>query len=324
MPSSDWLPLPVVDVTAGTVTLSLWAAGLGVVLLAAGLFLAVFRTGAATVIWASIRIGLVLVAAIVGWAFLERLADRDRADERRALDQRMQELTTRATIPGSLLGCLDVSTGDTLQGACEKAIFAGPDTVTAAVALVSARLSLLADAADYANRVDSSYNGSIVGLRRAIEDDPFGLVAYVLASRQGCTNAKCGQLALVSDATRVSANLRDGTFDALVARYASGWVPSPRSAVPVAAANAPGPGIAGVNFPSAASIPPVNIMTTEPAGVPPPAADATPPAAPPPAAQPRRAGGRVPGGRAQQAAPTAPPAQHNAPSAAASAPPRAQ
>jgi len=311
--------------------LLLCMAGVGVGLLLTGLFLAVFRARAETLNWTVTLIGLALLTVAVGWsfleqladrdrAFLERLADRDRADERRALDRRMQELAMRATVPGSLLGCLDVSAGEALRGACEKALFAGPETVTAAVALVAARLSLLADAVEYAGRVDASYGGSIVGLRRAIENDAFGIAAHVLATWEGCTNLNCERLALLSDATRVSANLRDGTFDALVTRYASGWVQAPRPGTPVAAGTAAVPGrpVTGLNFPSAASIPPISIMTGEPQ------ADAAAPTNPPASPSHPADAPRSPAGHAQKSSPSGPPIQLGAPAVAGVHPPAQQ
>jgi hypothetical protein len=45
---------------------------------------------------------------------------------------------------GSILGCLDRNIGETVEGACEKTLFAGPETVAAATAYLAARLSLQA------------------------------------------------------------------------------------------------------------------------------------------------------------------------------------
>jgi len=260
-----------IDTSAGTVTVPLWGAGIGVALLLLFLLVALFRAGIATVIWTIVRVGLVGVAVVAAWAFLGQAADRDHADERRALDQRIQDLSARATMPGSSLGCLDLGLGEALDDACEKAIFAGPDTVAAATAYVAAKLSLLADVVDYANRVDPNYATATAGLRRAIEADRFGIVAQVLAARDGCTPAECSKFALLSDATQVSAHLKDGSFDGLLARYSSAWPQRTRPGAPMAAASqapASGAPTVGMTYPSAASIPPVSIMTNEPAGAP--------------------------------------------------------
>jgi hypothetical protein len=165
-------------------------------------------------------------------------------------------------------------------------------------------LALLADAAAYAKRADRDYDAVLMPIRTALESDRFGIVAHVLSLRDSCTELQCDAFALLRDASRVQANLKERTFDAFVGRHSSDWggkgaSPSPSSdsggAAPVGAATPVSPGF---DFPSAASIPPVSIMNPEPAQPPataparPAAAPATPvpprrPAAPPRAAAPR-------------------------------------
>jgi hypothetical protein len=202
------------------------------------------------------------------WTFLDRMSAREQADARRALDQRVV-LSARALSPGSPLGCLESDLAETLQVFCEKAIFASPETVAAATAYVTGSLALLADG--LANGLDSDYDAALGALRHRLEFDRFGFVAQVLAG-QGCSGAKCEKFALFEDARRVGANLTAHTFEAILARHSAKW-PQPGSpsasatpAAPVAAAPAlPGPtGTVGINFPSAASIPPVSIMFDEP------------------------------------------------------------
>jgi hypothetical protein len=252
MSNLDWLSFTSIDTSSGTVTLPLWAAGIGAALLVLFLLLAVFRTSAGEVVWTVTRLGLVVVVAVSAWLFFGRAIDHDHAEERRGLDQRIQELTARATDPGSPLGCLDTTMNEALETVCERLIFASPATVAAASVFVAAQLALLSDAVDYINRADATYTPAIVGLRRAIETDRFGLVAQVLATRDGCTAAKCTQLAMLSDATRVSDHLKDGTFDGLVARYAAVWPQmATRSTTSVAAAPPPSSGDAPTALPPA-------------------------------------------------------------------------
>src|SRR5262249_33543323 len=70
---------------------------------------------------------LVLIAAWAGWGARDHSARRDLEAEQRALDTRAFELATRAFMPGSALGCLDAIAGETVEGACEKALFASPE-----------------------------------------------------------------------------------------------------------------------------------------------------------------------------------------------------
>jgi hypothetical protein len=278
MPGLDRLSIPGLDVAAGTLTLPLWAAGAAAALLVLLLLLALFRGGFAAVIGSLVRVAFLVLAAAVAWKFIPYFADRDRMDARRALDQRMSELTARVLAPNSVLGCLEPGLGDAIDAACERELFASPETVGAATALVAARWSLLASALDYAKR-DPNYEAKLDGLRRTLQADRYGFLAQVLSTREGCTAGKCEGLERLSDPGRVRANLNERTFEGLVARNAVAWANRPHG--PTAAGSVAVPG-SGVNFPSAASIPPVSIMNTEPGGAAAPAAAPTPPRRPAP------------------------------------------
>jgi hypothetical protein len=304
----DNISIPGLDVASGTLTLPLWAAGAAAGLLVLLLLLALFRGGFGTVIAGLARIALVVVAAAVAWKFLNHQAERDRIDERRALDARASELTARVLEPNSVLGCLEPGLGEAVDGSCEKQLFASPETVGAATALVAARWSLLVSGLDYAKR-DPGYEANLDGLRRTLQADRFGFLAQVLSTREGCTLSRCDGLEKLTDANRVRANLSERTFDGMVARNAAAWPSRSRAAAPTAAAPAAPAPAAGVNFPSAASIPPVSIMNSEPG--------AAPPGAAAPAAQPRR----PPPPRPVPRPATAQPAPISPPPAAATAPP---
>jgi hypothetical protein len=275
-------------------TVPLWAAGAAAGLLLLFFLLALFRGGFAAVIGGLVRIAFLVLAAAAAWVLFNWVQDRDRIEARRALEQRLDELTARALAPNSVLGCLEPGLSDAVESACEKELFAGPETVGAAAALVHARWLLLGSAVEYAKR-DPAYDARLNGLRRTLQADRYGFLAQVLATREGCTATRCDGLDRLVDPTRVRANLAERTFESLVARNAMAW--ANRTHPPVAAApTVPG---ANVNFPSAASIPPVSIMSTEPASGSAPAAAPTPPRRPAP--QPKRA----PAARPAQIAPPA-------------------
>jgi hypothetical protein len=279
MPGLDRLSIPGLDVAAGTLTLPLWAAGAAAALLVLLLLLALFRGGFAVAIGSLVRLAFLVLAAVVAWKLIPYFADRDRIEARRALDQRMTELTARVLAPNSALGCLEPGLGDAVDAACEKELFASPETVGAATALVAARWSLLTSAADYAKR-DPSYEPKVDGLRRTLQADRYGFLAQVLSTREGCTAGRCEGFERLADPSRVRANLNERTFEGLVARNAVAWAARPHGATAaVGPTGAPGPGI---NFPSAASIPPVSIMNTEPGGAAAPVAAPAPPRRPPP------------------------------------------
>jgi hypothetical protein len=275
--SLDWVPG--LDLSTGTFTLPLWAVGVAAAVLVAFAVIAVLRSGMTEFGSLVFRVAVVAIALVFGWTYLNRGAERDRADERRALDQRAVDLLGRAIAPGSAIACLEATNTETVEGACERAVFASPETVAAASAYIAARLTLLADANEYTARRDQSYEAAIAGLRRTVAADRYGLASQVLAMRDGCTADTCDAFSLVYDDKRLRANLKDRLFDVTVARYATAWPTrtrplasnSPLGPAPATTAvNPPGP---NVTFPSSQSIPPVSIMNAEPSS----------PAPPPPA-----------------------------------------
>src|SRR4029077_14533060 len=219
---------------------------------------------------------LIIIAVFTGGGGLHRLPPRDLSDEQHAFETRVFELATRAWRPGSPLACLDAIAGDVVKDACEKAIFASPQTTAAAVSYIAAELSLLASASDRVRSTALSLRAA--QLPHAIEADHFGIAAHVLAVSRGCTPDRCSALALLHDESRVRANLAERPFDTLIKRYAGSWSASERSspeaidpprAVTATAPGAPSKSANTLYFPSSASIPPVNIMTAEPAASPP-------------------------------------------------------
>lgn len=255
----DWLPG--LDLTSGTFTVPLWAVGVAAALLVALIVIAVVRAGLNEFGSLVFRVAVIVIAIVFGWTYINRAGERDRADERRALDQRAAELVSRAVAPGSAIACLEATNTETVEGACERAVFASPETVAAASAYVSARLSLLADAHEYTSRRDQGYESSIAGLRRTIAADRYGLVSQVLATRDGCTADTCDAFGLVYDDKKLRANLKDRLFDITVARYAANWPTRTRPLASSGPVTPPGP---NVTFPPAASIPPASSMNAEP------------------------------------------------------------
>src|SRR5713226_7195404 len=103
-----------------------------------------------------LRAAVLLILVLAGWWVLDRVTRADLDAERRALDARAFELATHALMPGSALACLDALAGETVEDACEKAIFANPEATAAAVSYVAAQLSLLVSTRDHARRGGAS------------------------------------------------------------------------------------------------------------------------------------------------------------------------
>ncbi|MGD0332673.1 MAG: hypothetical protein ABSA90_05390 [Xanthobacteraceae bacterium] len=266
-----------VDPEIGTSALRLWIAAGSAALLLASCVLALLRPQSGVAASPVIRTGFVILGAVLGaamtWAFLDRAAVADRTAERRALELRAQELSARALAPGSPLACLDAVVGENVAAACERALFVSPASVAAASSYVAERLALLAAMVAYADRGGADIEDALLPLRRSLEADPFGFLAHVLSSRDGCTNHNCKALALLHDTSRVRANLSAETLDHYLEHYLALWAKAPDGALadaaPAQTAAIPqGPRKVSINadFPTAASIPAVSIMNPEPSG----------------------------------------------------------
>ena len=230
--------LPGLDLASGTFTVPLWVVGIAAAVVVALVVIAVVRSGLNEFGSLVFRAAVIVIAVVLGWSYIRSSGERDKADERRALDHRAVELVSRATVPGSAIACLEATNTETVEGACERAVFASPETVAAATAYIAARLTLLADAHEYTARRDQGYELSIAGLRRTIAADRYGLASQVLATRDGCTADACDAFGLVYDDKKLRANLRDRLFDATVGRYAVNW---PTRTRPLASTGTSGP-----------------------------------------------------------------------------------
>jgi hypothetical protein len=281
----------------GTLVLPLWSWAVVAAIFVAFCVFVLGRASRDGIVEAAWRVGLLLagaaVASAVVWVVVRDATSAGTfAVQRRALDARLLEMTARAVTPGSPLACLDGGAGDLVESACEKALFATHQAAAASVTYVTAQLSLLADGSEFERRSGVNYESALGGLRHALETDRFGIVAHVLADRDGCTEDRCDTFRLLRDATRVSENLSAHKYESYVLHHATDWLqsalttmaadtPAPASSSEPAPAHAPAlPNSAplasaapltskaapnGLYFPSSASIPPVSIMSAEPA-----------------------------------------------------------
>jgi hypothetical protein len=231
-----------------------------------------------------------------------------------------------ASLPA--LSCIDDLAGETVLTACEKVLFGSSESVAAAVSYTSARLGRLTALGDVA-AANRNMTPELQALRRSIERDRYGLVAYVLLVRDHCTPSDCAAFTSLTDRNQIMANMEERIYDGLVTRYSPSWnAPTPAAAAvtgPLAGfpPSMPTGRPTNADFPTAASTPPVSIMNPEPpvAGARAPAAAANTPApAPRPAAAPAVAAARKPKPRAAAAPVQIAPATHAAAPAAAPAP----
>ncbi|MBR1141403.1 MULTISPECIES: hypothetical protein [Bradyrhizobium] len=169
------------------------------------------------------------------------------------------------------LACVDDLAGDLVLSNCEKNLFGSPEMTAAAVSYAAAMLSRLAQAGDLAS-ANKVMTAELLALRRAVERDRYGLMAYVLLTRDRCTPTDCVMFRAVGDRQQLVNNMEGRTYEGLVTRYASQWnAPAAQTAQSAAAGtfaglapSAPTGKPTNAEFPSSANTPAVSIMNPEP------------------------------------------------------------
>ncbi len=161
------------------------------------------------------------------------------------------------------LSCLDDLAGETVLAACEKVLFGSAESAAAAVSHAASQLTRLT-----ASATDSSNTSEMQMLRRAVERDRYGLMAYVLVARDRCTVSNCAAFQALKDRQHIVSNMDEKIYEGLISRHAPSWdAPAvPAAAGPVAAwtPSMPSGKPTTAEFPTAASTPAVSIMTPEP------------------------------------------------------------
>ncbi len=200
-------------------------------------------------------------------------------------DSQSASLGTRSSQPISAasaalpaLSCIDDLAGETVLTACEKVLFGSAESTAAALSYAASQITRLTAFGDVA-AANASMTPELQMVRRAVERDRYGLMAYVLAARDHCTPSDCGAFRAVTDRNQIVANMNERTYEGLIVRYAPSWnmpaaTPGPVAALPP---SMPLGKPTNAEFPTAASTPPISIMTPEPG-------QATTPSTPGPAA----------------------------------------
>jgi hypothetical protein len=166
------------------------------------------------------------------------------------------------------LSCIDDLAGDAVLAACEKTLFGSAESAAAAVSYAASQITRLTALGDVAT-ASRSATPELQALRRAVERDRYGLMAYVLLTRDRCTPSDCAAFRALTDRQQIVTNMDERVYDGIVSRHALAWnapAPAPATPGPVAAfpPSMPTGKPTNAEFPTAASTPPVNIMTPEP------------------------------------------------------------
>jgi hypothetical protein len=220
-----------------------------------------------------------------------------------------------ASAPLPQLSCIDELAGDAVLAACEKVLFGSAESVAAAVTYAASQITLLTSLGDVAT-ANKGAGSDLLALRRAVERDRYGLMAYVLAARDRCTPSACRTFRSLTETRQIAANMEERVYESLIMRYASSWN-APQAATGMIAAlpaSVPTGKPTNAEFPTSASTPPVNIMTSEPplGAAPKPSSSAA--AAPALPAAPRPAAAAPPPAPTQAAAKKPPPPAPKRPS----------
>jgi hypothetical protein len=186
--------------------------------------------------------------------------------------------STIAALPA--LSCIDDLAGETVLTACEKALFGSAESAAAAVSYAASQITRLTAFGDVA-AANRSMTPELQTLRRVVERDRYGLMAQVLLARDHCTPSNCAAFRALTDRRQIAANMDERIYDVLISRYAPSWN-APAAASPVAALppSMPTGKPTNAEFPTAASTPPVSIMTPEPGAAPAPSAQRPPASSP--------------------------------------------
>ena len=162
------------------------------------------------------------------------------------------------------LSCTDDLAGETVLTACEKVLFGSAESTAAALSYAASQITRLTALGDVA-AANARMTGELQMVRRAVERDRYGLMAYALAARDHCTPSDCAAFRALADRNQIVANMNERTYEGLIVRYAPSWnapvaAPAPVAVLPSMPSGKP----TNAEFPSAASTPPISIMTPEP------------------------------------------------------------
>jgi hypothetical protein len=252
----------------GDLGFPIWGAAALAAILAVVAIVLILRFGGRAV-FGALTASIVVVG--LGWLAFERMDTQARADQRRAIEARVAALNAQALLPNSNLACLDAVGGDMVHEACERALFAAPEQVAAALNYVGARLDVMREIAALPDRDAAAYESLRAAMLRSLQADRFGLVAQVLTARDECRPDSCYAFDFLQSRDRVVANMTERAYDGRVARFAPAWGEKggvPGTSAPALAAQAAPPSPphhpVNINFPTADSIPAVSIMSNEP------------------------------------------------------------
>src|SRR5215813_3673399 len=141
----------------------------------------------------------------------------------------------QAMAPTPALSCIDDLAGETVLTACEKTLFGSADSTAAAVSYAASQITRLTALGDVAT-VNRNLTPEVESLRRAVERDRYGLMAYVLVARDHCSPQGCPAFRSLGNSRQIMSNMDDRVYEGLVLRYSGSWGAQPAIAAAPSAA----------------------------------------------------------------------------------------
>src|SRR5450759_3367072 len=154
--------------------------------------------GALTVI-TLLAIGIAVAATIRGFG----------AGGRTASTESQSPQPTMAGLPA--LACIDDLAGEAVLTACEKALFGSPESAAAALSYAASQITRLTSFGAVA-AANTNTSPELQMLRRAVERDRYGLMAYALMARDHCTQSECAAFRALTDRRQIVANMDERVY----------------------------------------------------------------------------------------------------------------
>ncbi len=209
----------------------------------------------------SVANGALTVIALLATGIAVAANIRGFDQEGRGAPGQTPSLPMTAALPA--LSCIDDLAGEAVLTACEKALFGSAESAAAAIGYAASQITRLTAFGDVA-AANKAMTPEMQAVRRAVERDRYGLMAYVLAARDHCSPSDCAAFRALTDRHQIVSNMNDRVYEGLISHYEPLW--NAPAVAPVAAlpSSIPTGRPTNAEFPTAASTPPVSIMTPEP------------------------------------------------------------
>src|SRR3979490_2442822 len=100
------------------------------------------------------------------------------------------------------LACIDDLAGETVLTACGKTLFGSAESTAAAISYAASQITRLTSFGDVVT-ANGNLTPELESLRRAVERDRYGLMAYVLTARDHCSATACSAFRSLANSRQI-------------------------------------------------------------------------------------------------------------------------